>query len=961
MIITNHARLKGLLLAGAAALTMLSAPALAVAQDHVQSFDIPAEDGAAALNDFARQAGVQIVFPYDAVQGRRAPAVKGHLTRAQALAALAAALNLEVTSDANGVVTLSAPRVRSSAAEPITQVAELVVTGSRLGRAADGPATVISFDKQAIVRSGATQVRDVLKLLPQASTSFDESGTLGFIGAAPPQLRGLSAGSTLLLLNGRRLNVSGAQFASDFFDLNQIPLAAVERVEVLTDTATAVYGADAVGGAINLLLKRDFRGLEVSSRVGTSYEGDASERQAALVAGGESGRFSGLLVASWFERDPVTKDARAFTANSDFTRFGGPDLRSALGYPGTVYSLDGQPLPGLNSSFAGIPANTTGAQLTPGDFAATDGVLSMFEPAPFVTLVPETHRQSVYGSGSIELTPDAQLYGELLYSHVRQVVQAAPDALFGGQFGVFVVSADNPYNPFGVDVGVDHRFVDLGPRITDADTDFMRWTVGARGKLPASFDYDLSYWRDSDHTTILNQNYVDYAKVFTALASTDPAMALNVFTGAGNSPQVLESIRGDRTDRFRSAAQTAELVVRGPLLDLPAGPLRIALGGDLRRERLEVSAPGIIEIEGDRDSGALFAEADIPLVSPEQGLRLVERLEATAAVRYDGFSGGVETTNPQLGLLWGLTSAFSLRATYGEAFKIPSLYNLFSPSLQVNTVVLDPLRGNEAADVLLRVGGNNHIEPETAQSWTAGFSWSPDAGVLQGAKLRVSFFHIEQKNFVQSSLDSALVLSNPDIFPDRIVRADPTANDIAAGRPGRLLEVDARAGNLGQVTVQGVDLDAGYRWSTERLGDFGVQVLASYIDSYKLQLLPTAPAQDVVDIANLSGFPIDLKLTSILSWTGRSGLGASLTARYRDSYKDYDGVRTLPAQTLFDAQLSYDGTGRGAGLTSNWSGRLGVVNLTNEQADFANSFVGYDPAQTDMRGRFFYVELAKRF
>ena len=954
-------------LTAVAPVALYAAAPVACAQA-LYNFDLPAQGLANSLRAIGQQSGVNIVFDPRALGGQRVPPLRGAMTAEQAIRQLIAGthLTLHKTDGGSYVVVAPAPptpprqanRDDDSVAGP-TQLDQVVVVGSRLNIPGGGAARVTVLDQAAIQRSGATQVSDVLRLLPQASTSFDESGNAGFLGAAAPQLRGLSPGSTLLLLNGRRLNTSGSQFASDFFDLNQLPLAAVDRIEVLTDTAAAIYGADAVGGAIDIRLKRDFEGLDIGGRYGTSGESDATERQATVAAGGARGRFSGMIVGTWANRDPVRGSDRSLTADSDFSRLGGLDTRSGMAYPGTVYSLDGSPLPGLSHSFAGIPGNPTGRALTPADFSATDGVVNLFERSAYTTLVPENERSSLYATGTAKLSAGLEAYTELLYSNVKQVIQSTPDALFGGAFGLFVVPASNPFNPFGVDVGIDHRFVDLGARTNEAKTRFSRNVVGVRGDLPKGFDFDLSYWRDKDDTEVLNRNLIDYGRVFEALASTDPATALNLFTTADNSQAVLDSIRLNRRDKMNATAESAEFVVRGSPFRLPAGPVQLAIGATAHKERIDIDVPDLLALSADRNSQAIFAETSLPLVSPAQRVSGIDRLEATLALRHDRFSGDVSTTNPQYGLLWRVLPSFAVRATYGEAFKTPSLYNLYSPSLTLDYVVADPQRGGASSDIQTRVGGNPDIQPETAKSTTLGFTWTPQ-GALAGLSFAASFFRIEQHNFVQPAFSPELIIANPDVFSDRIVRAAPTPEDIAAGQPGRLLSVDARGGNFGSVEVKGVDVDASYQWTQERLGDFGLQFMASYIDSYRLRLIPGARAEDVAGIANESGFPVNLKATTVFSWKNSAGWGAALTARYRDAYKDFDRTRTLPSQTLFDLQASYEAPESGW-LPEGTRARIGVTNLTDRQGDFANGPFGYDPTQVDMRGRFYYVELGKKF
>src|SRR5262249_23167710 len=228
-------------------------------------------------------------------------------------------------------------------------------------------------------------------------------------------------------------------------------------------SASAIYGADAIAGAVNVILKQDFTGVGANLHYGRSSEGDAAERDASLALGGHGGRFSGMVMVDYFQQDPLRDTDRSPTATDDYRRFGGQDLRSTSSYPGNVYSLSfdpvtgaALPLPGLSNPFAGIPTGTNGVGLKTSDFKATDGVLNLFDGATYKTLQAEANRKSVFASGRYRLSEDVSFFAEALYVNREQLVQFAPDALSLGQFGLFVVPATNPFNPFGVPVGVDY-------------------------------------------------------------------------------------------------------------------------------------------------------------------------------------------------------------------------------------------------------------------------------------------------------------------------------------------------------------------------------------------------------------------------------------------------------------------------------------------------------------------------
>jgi iron complex outermembrane receptor protein len=767
-----------------------------------------------------------------------------------------------------------------------------------------------------------------------------------------------------MLLNGRRVGASAAQVSFNIFDLSNVPLEAVERIEVLTGSASAIYGADAIAGAVNIILRQDYDGAGAGLRYGTSSQSDADERQASFTVGGSGEKLAGLLVLDYFDRDLLHASERELTHTSDFTRFGGDDLRSTFSYPANVYSLDGAPLPGLTSAFAGVPAGTDGVGLTPADFAATDGVLNRFETAPYQTLLAGAERTSVFASARYRISPQLNLFTEALFTHRHQLVEFPPEALPLGQFGFFTVPANNPFNPFGVPVGVDYRFVELGATTNDSTTDFARFVLGASGAW-GRVDWEIYWLGDRDETDVVNgatlYSFLNVPAIQPFLDSSDPNVALNVFSTTGNNnPQTLAAmLQATATvDDFNARASMAEAVMRAPLWDLPGGPINAVFGVNLRRERIDFLSPLAGDLRDQRRSKSAFAEVAVPLIGPAQGVAGVSALELTAAVRHDDYDDFDSSTEPQVGVTWRPWRSLLLRASYGESYKAPTPFQLFFPRLVLPATAFDPARGGELSEFIRTYGGNADLAPEQGASTSFGFIWEPASA--RGLTLSVNAFRVRQEDFI-TALDVDQLLANEAIFPGRVVRAAPAPTD-PPGFAGAIISVDSSNINFGGVTAEGLDGEFQYSFPPGRWGEFIASLNVTYIDTFEVRLTPDTPAMDQVNQANDGGYPLRLRGNAGLSWKGRGGWSASLISRYSGSYKDYDGIHELPAQTLIDCQLQrHFGRDGGLGLLDDLEATLGLINLTDEQGDFSRSFAGYDYQRADLRGRFYYLNLKARF
>lgn len=835
---------------------------------------------------------------------------------------------------------------------------EVVVTGSRLKRGRDdGPAPVITFDSARIEQLGVTTVADVLDYLPQQPFTLREFGTPD--GRRVVRLRGLGVGTTLVLVNGRRTVTSAIAAATNVFDLNTLPISAVDRVEVLSDSASAVYGADAVGGVVNVILKSYVDQPTVDVFYGAA-EGGADEKHASFSLGGKSERVRGLIVVDAFDREALLGSEREFLANQDFRRFGGSDLRSTIANPGNVASLFPGNLPGLNSPFAAVPEGSSGVGLTPADFAATAGTQNRESLLRYLSVVPEAQRLSIWGTGELALTESTALFTELMWSDREGVLQ-------GGKNGVsqFPVFDTNPFNPFGVPVLIDYLFDDLPSLESRTESETARAVIGVKGSL-GSWDAEASVLGTRDKGSSGFWNTLDFARLFAAFSSPDPAQALNPFAdGPAGSSELLRSfvVTNPIVNRNESQALQWSGFVRGSLFTLPAGEVQVVLGGEARTEKIHFEQrPASVPLDADRKTYAAYSEARVPLVPRSSG---IGRWTVTLAGRYDHYDDFGDTFNPEYGLEWSPLESLLIRSSYGTSFRPPSLWDLYQPTASFpGLLIFDPLRNNEPAFFTLINAGNQALEPEESESWTFGFVFRPK----ESFKASVTYWDVEQTERIQL-LPLSLVLLNGDTFADLIVRDAPTPGDVAAGLPGRLLSLTNAAVNFGSLKTSGIDASIQTRFET-KFGGFAPSLDATWLHRFSSADLPGLPPVERVGLADVNGTLPRWRATGSLAWDYRA-FGASVTGRYGSHYGDVTTAnvrtgRTVPASTIVDLQATVDlgeALGSRTPMLRDLKLRVGAFNAFDKRPKFAEvggSF-GYDISQADARQRLIYVSASKSF
>lgn len=816
------------------------------------------------------------------------------------------------------------------------------VTGTRLG-GGEGPAPIRVYDREQIERLGISSLPGLATYFPQQPFSSAEWTQRS--AAQHFQMRGLGVDTTLVLINGRRAPPSATSVSLNAFDLNTIPLTAVERIEVMSDSASAIYGSDAIGGVINIIMRKEVPTPDVYVHYGGAA-GGAEERRIAGSVGKSGERYKSALTLDYFDRSMLVGAERDLWRNQDYRRFGGRDWRVTAAPRANVYSLTGAPLPGLPTSQASVPVGSTGVGLRPEDFLATAGDVNLYSARRTTSFVPDLKRLSAVGSAEISLGKRSTIFGEMLVSTSDIMIQGGLPALTGQ-----LVPAENPFNPFGQPVRVDFSPAGTKPISQLTEGRSTRLVVGGRGGL-SRWDWELALTRSDDSADVAIANELDLMRVQGALRSTDPQTALNPFVdGPAGSDALLSSLVRDQGSDYLSRAWLLSGFLRGPLFRMPGGTSEVVIGGEFRRE--EVKARDTAPLENGRDIVSQFAELKLPLL---------EQLTLKMAVRADSYEGGDDSVNPQYGLIWHPSPNWLVRAAYGTSFRPPSLAELSFPRSEFLAFLADPRRGGALSPVRVVSSGNQDLENVSAYSFTTGVTYR-DSG-WSGLQWGAHYWRVVMEDRIV--LPHPAALERLEEMPGRVARFAPTDADRVMSWPGALESVDFSLLNYGRLETRGIDLDLSYR-IVGSLGRLKMAMSATWVDEFVSEDLGPIESVDQVGIANSLGTIPEWRLIGSLTWEGR-GWGVSTTAAFTPSYQDSDltGVldRRLPSRTIIDMQTWLElGNVFEQSFFDGLKITVGALNVFDEDVDFANAgfTIGFDMSQADLRQRFAYLRVAKDF
>jgi iron complex outermembrane receptor protein len=1001
----------------------LLAPAVGAAAPSLVDFDLPAGPLSISLQNFAKKTHLQLLFSSAGMADRKAPALHGRFTPDQALARLIKDSGLDADrtgptvivlkphNSATPISALESPQLsnpnsaETAPAEP-GQVAtipatpaiesqppadkEVVVVGSHIRGVKVTASPTLSITADDMRRQGDATVADALDRLPQ-NFSGQATPTSAILGsdraetnAALSQgvnLRGLGASSTLVLVDGHRL--AGSGLLGDFADVSSIPTAAVDHVDVLLDGASAIYGSDAVGGVVNIVMKHDFSGAETSVRYGVDAGGVGSSFQLGQTFGVTWDGGHLMAAYDYQNDDAIPASARRYTANADLTGLGGTNHDIIYGSPGNILALNATGTAYV-AAYA-IPGGA-GVGLTPANFIA--GSSNLFNANVGTDITPAQERNGFYLDFGQDL--DAKTHIDIEGRYNLRVFHAAAPA----SETILSITDANPHF-----VSIDGETSDLigyslqgaaGPaRQSGTDKNFdlsaaVTRDVGRTWKLEAFGGYAEEVGR-TFYSHTLNSSNLDEALGNTpdnpaTSFSTAADGFFNPYGDGRSNPKAITDFVNDGYSGYVNTSQIASfgLQADGVVLHMPGGDLKGAFGAQYRHERFEPNSFAVDSsspyFQGgqafSRDVGAVYGELDVPFVGPDNPLPGIERLDLSLAGRLEHYDDVGSTTNPKIGLVWKPIDDLAMHATYGTSFRAPALSEVGAPDSVFPSIVTTA--GNQTL-FLVESGGNPALKPQTATTWTAGLDYTPVW--FRGLHLGATWFKIDFSNQIAQPGVSNLntVLTDP-AFRSLVTLID-NANPADEAKVQALLAkadpslfsvfpisayaaiVDGRYVNAAKLDVGGVDLNGDYKFV---LGPNRFQLIGvgSYLYNYAQQQTPTSASEQLLGTA---GYPVDFRGRLTLDWA-RGPYDVSPTLNYVDSYRDPIANRMIASWTTIDLSASWT-CPAAQGLCNGLSGTLAVQNLLDQDPPFYDSFLGfgYDPANANPLGRVVSLRLDKRW
>ncbi len=1025
-----------------------------------KNFNVPANSATNAIKVFSGQSGVEVLMPTEAVKGVRTNAVQGAMSPRDALEKMVAGTGLEVIQDektgALGLRAASAVAKNDDSREasiPATKVERtatgaikletVAVLGTRIRNVdAAGPSPISTYNSDYIRSTGAMTVADFLSRLPQnysgisagrGSTPNELNPEFGSrsetitppvniatgISSVPANatgqsgvgLRGLGAGSTLVLVDGRRVAQSsvgnaGTDSRQGFVDLNTIPLGMVERIELVTDGTSAVYGADAVAGVINIVLKKNWSGSELSGTYKGAFDGGGHERSMSFVHGFSYGPLHGTLGLDYYQRADLKANQRPFSTQQDHSGIVegvdpatgavvfGTNFLLNFGYPATVQArtgnLTGITVNGSPTRVALTPEGLSASPTTTAGFvgvapigAATTATASgarRGNTSGFLDLIPPSERTGVTLGLSYTLPHAMEAYGRYTHSKIKGTYSGQP-AVFTSSattgFGAFATIVPAAYNPFAQDVLVGMIAYEFGSVVQKTTTKAQNALLGLKGKAGETWQWDVSAgWQEQVFSRVTRE--FNGAAVTAALANPDAASRFNPFVdarvaGAPNQKAIFEGMARYITFDGVSQLRTADLVVDGGLFNLPGGLVKMAAG--LAYEYVENSGvtltPSVAVVPvvatvttgGSRKTYSVFSELSVPLFGKPNARTLLNRLDLNVAARYEDRSDVGDVLVPKVGLSWVPTKAVLLRAGYSEGFRAPSLtefQQIAGPTFTNNTVV-DPRRGNTVTTgVVVTRPASTTLQPETSTTEFYGLVFEPPQ--MKGLSFQINYYRTQQENVIQILTEQQLV-NNEASFPGRVTRAAPDATDLSLNQPGKVIGVDRSLLNFGTVSNETVDFVADYSLPWVKFGRWRVGANASHTLKSVREVSPGVPAVD--DLGDTLS-PPEWRMGGSVFWS-KGPFNGSLFYSYLSSFGSNKAGHNraplaIPSQQVIDLRVGYEFQkgvwgkyGRGSKVS------LGIGNLLDEQPPFSDTTFGYNGALHSPLGRTYQVSLSCPF
>lgn len=898
----------------------------------------------------------------------------------------------------HGVATLPARRTRfaiaplclavsvASIAQNDPVLEEVMVTGSYIRSSSQNAASPVEvLSNEYIVNSGAVDIGELTSKLAVSSGTENnaDSFTAGETqGTSNINLRGLGLTSTLVLVNGKRQTIvaATANDGSVFVDTSTIPLAALERVEILKEGATATYGSDAVAGVANFILRKDVEGIEFSTGYEEISDGGAGKVDVNVLAGFGTDRTRFTFAATYIDQDPLSSAERPYTTENALSTLGRSFLTLAPGgvgtgaYAGNYGFLETVPDPACvaNGGTPGTPFVPGGA-FGPG---TGGGEKCGFLYGPRFNLINDEEKTQLYGNVVHDFSDTLTLTGELGWT--KHEVFDNPQSPSYPNLAFPTILPGQGGNPFNVPVRWFGRPLgaEADSPLAPRESETLRASLQLEGEFSSAWNWmgSLTY---SENDRIVIQPDTIRSRLADALAGVggpNGDQTFSPFDPNANSADLIDFISLDTFANKKTDLTVADFVVTGDLFDMSAGPVGFAAGAQWRQESFSVVRDDIysqsidpatgdtipadliflgggLPVDESRDAYALFAEANIPLT---------EKLEANVALRYEDLSTD-SSLDPKLSLLYTANDWLTLRASASSAFREPSLVQIYNQETSLQGLV-DPLAGGGALFVQVNTRGNETLKPETSTNFNFGAVITPNANL----SFRLDYWRFEYEDVI--TIENAQGKLN----------ADPNGPEVLRGPSGALSGINVDYLNASQVDTDGIDITAD--WSIpSSVGDFALQLSATRFLSYEIPCAGSnargctgaTGTQDVVGFFNFDNFVRSMPETKVnftANWTRDSHKLALLgywTSSYETTREVPEAIQQAGFSQNIDSWLTMD-------LQYTYTFKfgdtdailtLGGKNITDEEAPAVYDAVNfsYDPKHHDPRGQIWYGRIKLAF
>ena len=907
-------------------------------------------------------------------------------------------------------------------AAPPTQGGEIVITGSRIRRnPLDLDAPRVFLDSQDIAKTGLNSINDVLQRLPSSggglNSKFNASGNLGNppdgggvgAGAAEVDLRYLGTRRTLVLVDGLRfVNGASASGVPGSVDLNAIPDSMIERVEVLQDGASAIYGSDAIAGVVNIITKQHQRGLAATAQVSGFWDkGDGTSQNYQLSWGnGDNHRLSVVIGGNYVQDNGVKSSDRSISAFPAPYSTTCADGGCSSFTPSGRFSIPG--FFGTSQTLISTPTSTP----TLANFRPFVSPGDRFNFAPYNFLQIPLKRYGLFVNAKYELAENFHFTVKGLWNERKSVNQAAPlpfgigpDAGITPVLDSTTIDVTNPFNPFGTTLDftnmsfIFRRFVEGGPRhfTQKVDSSYVVGTFDGSFNVGGHdwyWDINGVYGHNQAKQRMLGNINADHLRTAlgpVAICTATPGCTpFNFFGGAGSiTPEMMDWVTFIQNDSSEQDMWDATANLSGELFDLPGGPLGMAMGVEYRElsgrfDPDPVVAAGFSSdipagpTHGSYDVKEAYLEINAPIV---RDVTFVNLLELNGAVRVSDYSTSGSTTTLKGSANWKPIKDLRLRGSYAEGFRAPTIGELFGTLSRFDQTISDPCSNDSTApqnylnnatvfnncvahgvpndgsyaqanpQISVLVSGNPNLTPESSKSYIFGGVYSPS--FLPGFSIEANHYNIKIKKAIQA-VDAAITLNNCEVNNDPAACALVTRSFAGSGQ---LTFIDGTLGNIAGIKTKGIDLNVAYRGPKTRMGKFGVTWNNTFLKNYDLILSGFSGTQVVsregTEVGSpAQGFP-KWKSIGILDWD-LANFGASLTGRYVSKLHESDG-NVLHEKFYTDVQLRWNPTF----LQRQFGFAFGVNNLMNTRAPGCNTcdLNNIDPTTYDTPGRYYYARI----